>query len=203
MSQSSVPTVRAAQRVLAVTLLAAGLSLLGGCSSLEFYRQAIAGQWQIWRQQQPIDAMLADPATPAALRAKLEYVSRAREFAARTLHLPADGSYHEYVDLGRGYVVWNVFAAPELSLDAHQSCFLLIGCLSYRGFFAAADAERYAATLRAAGMDVHVAGIAAYSTLGWFDDPVLSSILAWDNVRRPDAATASAKLSLNVVSFLT
>ena len=153
---------------------------LSGCSTLGFYHQAIAGQLDIWRRERPIEQVLADASVPAQTRARLALTVRARTFAADTLGLPDDGSYRTYADLERPYVVWNVFAAPTLALEPVQSCFPFAGCLDYRGYFARADAERHAATLRAAGNDVYVGGVAAYSTLGWFDDPVLNTFLGWD-----------------------
>lgn len=162
---------------LALLLLAV---MLGGCSTLGFYHQAIAGQLDIWRRERPIEQVLADASVPAQTRERLALTVRARAFAADTLGLPDDGSYRTYADLERPYVVWNVFAAPALALEPVQSCFPFAGCLDYRGYFARADAERHAATLRAAGNDVYLGGVAAYSTLGWFDDPVLNTFLGWD-----------------------
>ena len=154
-----------------------------GCSTLSYYSQAIGGQFEIWRKQQPITEVLAQPGLSATLRTKLELVVAARAFAASQLGLPDGGSYHEYVELGREAVVWNVFAAPALSLTPLRSCYPIAGCLEYRGFFARQQAEAYAARLRTQNYDVFVGGVAAYSTLGWFDDPVLSTILAWDAER--------------------
>ena len=99
------------------------------------------------------------------------------------MKLPNNGSYRSYVNLERDYVVWNVFAAPELSLQPISSCFLFIGCLSYRGFFDETQARHFGRSLSTAGNDVFVGGVVAYSTLGWFDDPVLNTMLVWDDVR--------------------
>ncbi len=107
----------------------------------------------------------------------------ARVFAHTRMALPDNGSYRDYVELERDYVVWNVFAAGALSLDPQQSCFVIVGCLSYRGYFSRQAAQAHADRLRAAGYDVYVGGVSAYSTLGWFDDPVLSTILAYDDLR--------------------
>ncbi|MEQ8234775.1 MAG: aminopeptidase [Gammaproteobacteria bacterium] len=154
--------------------------LLAGCESLAFYRQAIAGQLDIWRRARDLDVVLADPQTPAATRTQLELARRARVFAAEVLALPADGSYRSYADLERPYVVWNVFATPALALEPVRSCFPFAGCLDYRGYFDQARAEAYAAALAAGGHDVYVGGVPAYSTLGWFDDPLLSTFVHWD-----------------------
>lgn len=154
-------------------------ALVGGCASAGFYLQAVAGQLEIWRREVPTERLLADPALDADTRAKLELVATALAYAHTELALPAGGSYRSYADLGRDYVVWNVFAAPELALRPHQSCFLIAGCLDYRGYFRREHAERYAAQLRTRGFDVFVGGVAAYSTLGWFEDPILNTFLAW------------------------
>ena len=168
----------------AVGLLLAVLT--SGCTSLDYYLQAAHGQFDIWHRQESIERVLARPDLPARLRAKLELVVAARTFARTHLALPDHGSYHAYADLGRDFVVWNVFAAPALSLTPLTSCYPLLGCLEYRGFFAEARARAYAGQLRRQGYDTFVGGVAAYSTLGWFDDPVLSTVLRWDDVRIVD-----------------
>ena len=160
--------------------------LLTGCASLDYYQQAVAGQFQIWQRQRSIEALLAQHDLPAPLRAKLELVVRARRFAADHLALPDHGSYRQYADVGRDYVVWNVFAAPELSLTPHPSCYPLLGCLDYRGFFSHARARLHAVTLQARGYDTFVGGVAAYSTLGWLNDPLLNTVLRWDERRIVD-----------------
>ena len=162
------------------------LFALSGCTSCGYYLQAAGGQFEIWQRQQSIDRLLAQHDLPAALRSKLELVVKARQFAASQLALPDHGSYHSYADIGRDYVVWNVIAAPELSLTAHPSCYPMLGCLDYRGFFKQANARLYATTLQARGFDTFVGGVAAYSTLGWLHDPLLSSVLRWDSQRVVD-----------------
>ncbi len=131
--------------------------------------------------RQPIKRLIADPATPPELKARLQLAAEARAFAAARLDLPRNGSYTDYVDLHRPFVVWNVFAAPEFSLDAVDHCFLIAGCVSYLGFFDRAGAEARADKLRQQGYDTYVGGVAAFSTLGWFDDPILSTMLRWDD----------------------
>lgn len=158
-------------------LLALVLPWLGGCSTLAYYRQAALGHWSLMRASQPIVAVIDDPATPAVLREQLQEVQRARQWASEVLGLPANASYARYADIGREAVVWNLFATPELSLDAHRWCYPLLGCLAYRGFYAREDAVAAAQTLREQGWQVHVAGVSAYSTLGWFDDPLLNTML--------------------------
>src|SRR5687767_2933353 len=151
--------------------------LLTGCETLGYYAQAIGGHLDLMARAKPVPSLIADPATPQPLRERLELAASIRDYASRELKLPDNGSYRSYADLGRPYVVWNVVAAPEFSLAPVESCFPVTGCVPYRGFFAQADAERYAAGLRAKGNDVTVRGVAAYSTLGRFDDPLLSTFI--------------------------
>ncbi len=121
--------------------------------------------------------MLADPATPPALKSRLERVTAIRDFASTELKLPDNQSYRSYADLQRPFVVWNVFAAAEFSIEPEQWCFLIAGCVGYRGYFAQENAETFAQELRERGLDVFVGGVPAYSTLGWFDDPVLNTFI--------------------------
>jgi predicted aminopeptidase len=165
-------------------VLAAALFLCG-CEATRYYAQAISGHLGVMRVARPVDAWLADPDTPQELRARLELARGIREFASRELGLPQNASYGSYADLGRPYVAWNVYAAPVFSTEARKECFPFTGCVSYRGFFAEADARRHAETLRLADNDVYVGGVPAYSTLGWFDDPLLSTF-----IRLPDAQLA-------------
>lgn len=132
-------------------------------------------------KRQPIDQVLADPATPPELSDKLRLVIRAREFAVTELALPDNDSYRSYVQLDRRFVVWNVFAAPEFSVQPRRWCFPVAGCVVYRGYFHEGDADRYASRLAGEGWDVYVGGATAYSTLGRFDDPVLSTMLRQDD----------------------
>lgn len=165
------------------------LALLAGCSSWGdgpgYYWQSVTGHLAVMRGARPIDELLAEPGLDPLLRHKLALVLDARRFASAQLALPANGSYTGYADLGRPFVAWNVFAAPELSLKLKEWCFPVAGCVGYRGYYDPQDAERFAARLRAEGYEAFVRGVPAYSTLGWFDDPVLSSF-----VRYPDGELA-------------
>ena len=165
-----------------LTIISLGL-LLVGCADLAYYRQAAAGQWALLQARRPVVEVLADPALSPALRQRLETAQQLRAFASTDLALPDNGSYRTYADLQRPWVVKNVFAAPELGLEPRRWCFWIIGCLSYRGYFAAEAAEQLAGELRAAGDDVYLADIAAYSTLGWFDDPLLNTFIHWPTAR--------------------
>jgi len=159
------------------------LVFTAGCESLSYYSQAIRGQLGLMGAARPVDDWLADPATPAELRARLETSQRIREFASSRLALPQNGSYGTYADLGRPYAVWNVYAAPRFSVEAKQECFPFAGCVSYRGFFSEEAARRHAARLREEGNDVYLGGVPAYSTLGWFDDPLLSTFIRYSDVQ--------------------
>jgi predicted aminopeptidase len=165
-------TIRAA---LAIALIA---MLSGGCDLL----QSAEGQLALMSKRESIAGVIDKPSTPAALRAQLKSVTAIRNFASRGLGLPDNGSYRKYADIGRPYVVWNVVAAPEFSVDPKQWCFPIVGCVAYRGYFVEKRARRFAAGLHAKGFDVVVGGVAAYSTLGHFDDPILSSMVGWNDV---------------------
>lgn len=153
--------------------------LLAGCETLSYYAQAVGGHMEIMAAAQPVERLLADPDTPPDLRRRLELTRRIRDFASQELKLPDNGSYRSYAALPRSFVVWNVVAAPALSLEPVKSCFPVAGCVSYRGFFARDDAEEHARELRAQGNDVYVHGVPAYSTLGRFDDPLLSTFIQY------------------------
>jgi predicted aminopeptidase len=155
------------------------LFLVSGCGTIDYYTQAVRGHVEIMRLAEPIDERLRQPDTPEPLRAKLTRVLAIREFASRELQLPDNGSYKRYADLGRPFVLWNVFAAPEFSVKPVESCFLFAGCVSYRGFYSEERAKQHADELAAEGYDTYVVGVSAYSTLGWFDDPVLSTFLQY------------------------
>tara|TARA_R110002073_G_scaffold183964_1_gene342248 strand:+ start:1617 stop:2705 length:1089 start_codon:yes stop_codon:yes gene_type:complete len=155
---------------------------LGGCANLSYYAQAVDGHMDILRRTQPISSVIADPNTDQNLKRILARVVILREFASRELKLPDNQSYTSYADLKRSYAVWNVFASPELSIELKKSCFVKAGCVSYRGFFSQAEAERYAEELKKEGYDVYVGGIRAYSTLGWFNDPVLNTFIGYSEI---------------------
>ena len=141
--------------------------------------QAASGEWQVLHERVPIDSVLADPHTPPAVHEHLEQVRAAREFASQELGLPDNKSYRSYADIGRPYVVWNVVAAPEFSLAPKRWCFPVAGCVAYRGYFHEQSARDFALALEEQGFDVAVDPVPAYSTLGKFADPVLSSMLRY------------------------
>lgn len=166
-------------RLLLASLLT--ITLLAGCSSLRYYAQAAHGQAALIAQRRPLNKVVHDPLTDPALAGRLQLAQLARQFASRHLGLPDNRSYTGYVELHRRYVVWNVFAAPRFSVDAVPQCFPIAGCVAYRGWFREVDARADAKRLAASGNDVWIGGVPAYSTLGWFADPILSSMLSWDD----------------------
>ena len=171
-----------------MTRLACVLTLVSGlcgCANIGYYYQAVEGQVQIWNRSRPIAQVIEDTHTPPPVRERLSLVLRMRDFASGELALPDNGSYRKYADLERPFVVWNVFAAAEFSVAPKEWCFPFAGCVGYRGYFSQARAEQYGEELRRKGFDVFVTGIPAYSTLGWFDDPVLNTVM-----RYPDAELA-------------
>ena len=151
--------------------------LLAGCESVSYYGQAVGGHLGLMAGARPIAELLEDPRTPPGLRARLEVAQRIRDFAVRELALPDNRSYRSYADLGRTFAVWNVVAAPALSVEPLPQCFPFAGCVAYRGFYSESRAQRHADRLAEAGNDVFVGGVLAYSTLGWFDDPLLSTFI--------------------------
>ncbi len=168
--------------------LCAGVSLLTGCSTVDglgYYRQSIGGHVSLLWAARPVPDVIADPATPATLRDRLALSQKIREFAISELALPNNPTYRRFTDLGRPSVVWNVVAAPELSLKLKTWCFPVVGCVGYRGYYAEADARAFAAPLPAEGYEVNVYGVPAYSTLGqlpnWAitSDPLLNTFINW------------------------
>jgi predicted aminopeptidase len=141
--------------------------------------QAASGEYHVLHERTPIATVIADPQTPPAVRAHLEQVRAAREFASHELGLPDNDSYRTYADIGRPFVVWNVVAAPEFSVMPRHWCFPVAGCVAYRGYFHEQSARDFALGLEAQGLDVAIDGVPAYSTLGKFADPVLSSMLRY------------------------
>lgn len=163
--------------------LLCALLTVSGCANLTYYAQSVSGQLDVVGKRQPIAWLLRDPATPPALKAQLADVLAIRQFAVQALHLPDNASYRGYADLHRQYVVWNVVATPAFSMTPRQWCFPFVGCLSYRGYFRQQRAEDFAASLRQRGDDIAVLGVPAYSTLGWFADPVLNTTITWPRAR--------------------
>jgi predicted aminopeptidase len=150
-----------------------------GCAQLSYYAQATQGHLGLVASAKPIDQWLADPKISDQLKQRLTRTQQIRKFAVQELDLPDNGSYTKYAELNRPYVVWNVIATPELSMKPVQWCFPVAGCVDYRGYYRKEDAQRFAHDLRSQGYEVRVSGVPAYSTLGWFNDPVLSTFIAY------------------------
>ncbi len=160
-------------------LVLGAVSLLGSCANLGYYAQAVGGQMDLLRRAQPVHEVIDNLDAQEKLKRALAKAIELRAFASRELGLPDNQSYTRYADLQRPYVLWNVFATEEFSVTPKQWCFVGVGCVTYRGFFAQQDAEDFAAELRQSGHDVYLGGVPAYSTLGWFDDPLLSTFIGY------------------------
>lgn len=165
-------------RAVVVLLLVGVVWQLPAC----YYMQAARGHLDLMHQRRPIAEVIADENSPQELKDRLEIVRQARDFAVSELMLPDNDSYRSYSDLGRDYVVWNVFAAAEFSLEPERWCFPVAGCVAYKGYFAEDAAKKFAARLSAQNFDVAVGGVSAYSTLGRFADPVLNTMMRWSDV---------------------
>jgi predicted aminopeptidase len=176
---------RITPRLRAVLLAGTAAGLLASCSTLGYYSQAAQGQLELLSDARPIDDWIADPGTSSKLRLRLETARQIRRFAVSEMALPDNNSYKNYASLKRQYVLWNVVATPELSLKPLQWCFPVAGCVNYRGYYSKDAAMAYAKELKADGNDVEVGGVPAYSTLGWFSDPLISTFINY-----PDAELA-------------
>lgn len=169
----------ARRRVAGALVVLVAAALAAGCDTLGYYYQSIGGHLGVMAQAQSLDEAIAtaNGANDARLAQRLTLARQIRDYASRELKLPDNGSYRRYANLHRPYVVWSVFATPELSMDLRKWCFPVVGCITYRGYYAQADADHYAEGLRREGLETYVAGIPAYSTLGYFDDPLLNTFV--------------------------
>jgi predicted aminopeptidase len=166
-----------------VILIILSLVALTGCESIRYYNHLISGQINIINKNKPIHQLLDEPHVPEKLKAQLELVLDIRKFAKNELCLPVKNQYLSFVDLQRPFAVWNVYATPEFSFAPKTWCYPVVGCTSYRGYFSKQDARDSADKLKKQGYDVFMGGVAAYSTLGWFDDPVLSTFVYRSHVK--------------------
>lgn len=163
-----------------IPLLALLLTILvNGCSTAGYYKQSVIGHLKILWSKQDISTLVSSPNVEPSLKAKLEKALLIRQFGSEHLKLPENNSYRQYTDIGREDVVWNVFAAAEFSITPKTWCYLIVGCVSYRGYYDQAEAETMALQLAHEGYDVSVDGVPAYSTLGWFSDPLLNTVIGW------------------------
>src|SRR5581483_10945799 len=154
---------------------------LAACSTIGYYGHLAHGELSLLAARRPVARVLEDPSVDAGLKTRLALAEQARAFASDRLGLPRNASYTTYADLKRPYAMWNVFAAPEFSLEPARQCFPIAGCVAYRGFYDRGRAETAAAKLRAQGLETWIGGVPAYSTLGWFSDPLLNTMLRWDD----------------------
>ncbi|MCF4998344.1 aminopeptidase [Pseudomonas syringae] len=177
------PSHRLLDRVFRVLFPGVLFLLLNGCASVSYYSQLAGGQLQLLRARVPVAKVIDDPSRDPTLRGHLAQSQKARAFASEQLHLPDNLSYRLYADIGRPYVVWNVFATPEFSLKPQNHCFPVAGCVAYRGYYSQSAARGEAALQQLQGMDVSIGGVEAYSTLGWFNDPILNSMTGWGDER--------------------
>ena len=181
---------RLALGVALATLLVAGCAVFGTgvdrfTEGVGYYWQTVAGHLSILQRAEPVGDLLADGRLDPRTRERLELARQIRRFAVSDLGLPDNGSYTRFADLKQPFVTWGVVAAPELSLRLTQWCFPVAGCVTYRGYYSLEAAEHYAAKLQSQGLDVQINGVPAYSTLGWLDDPLLSTFINY-----PDAELA-------------
>jgi predicted aminopeptidase len=170
-------TLRHCRRVVSILLLLSVVAVLSGCHTISFYSQAAKGQFQLIATRESVKKLLAASGTQPRLRERLELVQELRRFAEDELKLPVDGHYQDYADLHRSFVVWNVEAAPEFSMKPKTWWYPIVGRLDYRGYFSEKGAHKYGEWLRRQGYEVYYGGASAYSTLGWFRDPVLNTFL--------------------------
>jgi predicted aminopeptidase len=166
-----------------VAVLAAGsVCLTSGCSTVGYYAQTVGGHLALVRSARPVPEWLADGQTSTALKERLLLSQRIRDYAVSELKEPDNASYRRYADLKRSAAVWNVVAAPELSLALQTWCFPVVGCVGYRGYYDQHAANAFADGLRAQGLEVSVYAVPAYSTLGLlpgdgFADPLLNTFI--------------------------
>ena len=155
-----------------IYLLLLLVTMLNGCSTIGYYSQAVSGHFSLMMSGEPVDDLLSDTTTPMDLRVKLAVTQQARKFASERLALPVGGAFSDYVDLDRPWVVVNLVAVPEFSLEPHRWCYPVLGCQAYRGYYSLDEARAEETQFRNKDFDTFIGGVTAYSTLGWFDDPL-------------------------------
>jgi len=170
-------------RCLRAVLWCLAMACLSGCQSVAYYTQAAVGQSTLLWQSRPIDEVIRDPKTSEPLRDRLRFVQSVRDYAESALFLPATGSYRRFTDIGRDFVLWSVVAAEEFSTEPKLFCHPITGCVAYQGYFDQAVALAFAEGLESSGYETAVGPVAAYSTLGWFADPVVSSVLHYSDTQ--------------------
>jgi predicted aminopeptidase len=154
---------------------------LSGCAAPSYYSQAISGHLSLMNKREDIDEILDRRSTDQELARELELSKEIRQFAVTRLYLPDNDSYTQFVSTGQDAVTWNVVAAPEFSFEPRQWCFMVSGCVPYRGYFKIDAADKFAQKLADDGFDTTVSPAIAYSTLGWFDDPLLDTMFQYSD----------------------
>ena len=158
------------------------LFILAGCETLSFYGQLASGQLDILRKREPVERLLKDSSIDRGLRQQLAKIKDIQAFASLELGLNPEGSFTTYVDLNRDYALWNVYAAEAYAVHPVNRCYPLAGCVPYRGYFSKELALDYARRMsKERGLETYVGGVSAYSTLGWFKDPILSTFIYWED----------------------
>ncbi len=171
------------KKIKLLSLIIMFTSFMSGCSTISYYSQAVVGHFKLLSARQNIDAALASAETDDALKLKLTQAQKIRKFASERLGLPENNSYKSFAITGKNYITWNVIAASEFSVQAKTWCFPVAGCVSYKGYFAEESANQLAEKLSDEGFDTTVTGATAYSTIGWFDDPILDTMLKGEDTR--------------------
>ncbi|WP_291819863.1 aminopeptidase [Marinobacter sp.] len=169
---SSMKTTKSLKQLSQICALLLLVSSVSGCTSLAYYSQAVSGHLALMFSGEPVEDLLADPDTPEPLRHKLQLATEAIRFASQQMELPAGEAFTDYVELDRPWVLVNLVVVPEFSLTPRQWCYPFAGCQAYRGFFDTGTARKEQAGYQQEGYDTFLAGVTAYSTLGWFDDPL-------------------------------
>jgi predicted aminopeptidase len=150
---------------------------------MAYYSQAVRGHLKLMNSREDIAGLVSSSKTDARLKTQLQRVQSIRQFASQQIGLPDNKSYKSYAATGKKFVTWNVVAADEFSVEPKKWCFPIAGCVSYKGYYKKSHAETLAQNLHQQGLDTTVNGATAYSTIGWFDDPVLDTMLRGSDLR--------------------
>jgi predicted aminopeptidase len=163
-----------------IAIFVALAAVLGGCLMTRYLAQAASGQLRLLSRARPIQDVIDDPETPERTRVLLGEIAGIKAFGAR-MGLDTSKNYTKYVEVPASGTVWFVGAAPPLSFEARSWCFPIAGCFTGLGWFDEDEALRHRDQLRRDGWDAMARPAGAYSTGGWFPDPVVSSMLSPDD----------------------
>jgi predicted aminopeptidase len=167
---------------LLLVLLLLLLAITPGSCQVSYLTQAIAGHFRIMNSRHPIEKILKQDTLSTETRSKLKLVLDIHNFAVRELGLPENKSYTRYSQIPGEYPGWNVYCAPRFSVEPKTWCYPVAGCVVYHGYFKKEKAVAFAEKMNKQGLDVYMAPFSAYSTLGWYNDPILSTHLSYDSV---------------------